>query len=202
LSTTGNNDDHPESDEDFSERLDELLESTRPVLLTPQPKEELHPIIESKPLPDWPFHIATLIVIAFIFVGFYNIDRISIDQQENPVGIVNTLREIVFPSHFWEEQERLIENKIADLEDQPRQDAEEERLNRELDRQLKQDSEKYYLEHPEERPSVAEQKAQALRDKADEIENIEVKAFLEKSRLEDLAEYRRMLDFVRRKIMK
>jgi len=198
-------DDLRQSHERVEDLLDEMLERSSVHSMgstSLPPKETSPPATESKPLPVWPFIIAGLILVILAFMGFYTIENISIGKQGNPVGIVNTLRETIFTSHFWKGQERLIENKIAKLEDQPRKDAEEERLNRELDRQLKQDSEKYYLEHPEERPSAAEQKAQALRDRADEIENADVKAFLEKSRLEDLAEYRRMVDIVRRKIVK
>ncbi|WP_045856705.1 hypothetical protein [Teredinibacter purpureus] len=75
-------------------------------------------------------------------------------------------------------------------------------LDREMDEILDEadeSMEEFYRDYPEMRPSKAELQAEALRDRADEIEQMELVKELEQMRRERISELRKIIPLIRSK---
>ena len=72
-----------------------------------------------------------------------------------------------------------------------------DRITEEGVREFDQLMEEMYREHPEMRPSQADLQAEALRERADQIEQEEFDRLVEKMRLKRIAELRKILQLVK-----
>lgn len=137
-----------------------------------------------------------LALLLVIYVSFSSPGKVVITETGDITGIINNARELVQGRIFWQGQLDAITTRLKKLEAEP---AETAKMNRELENMMaesKRDDEKMYRDYPDMRPSEAERQAEALRDKADSIEQAEWDRTMEKERLEQIAALRKIYTLV------
>jgi len=122
--------------------------------------------------------------------------KIAIDDRGKIVGLANQARETLQGKGFWENQLLEINKKLAWELGEPKRNAELNREFKEMDQELDREMEQMYREYPEMRPSASERKAEALRARADAIEDAEWDRELKQWHHEYLAELRRIKQLV------
>lgn len=73
-----------------------------------------------------------------VFVISYIPNGLLIDMKGHPKGRINKIRAVWGADNFWREQIQFVNNKIKDLEDQPRRHAEMEKLRWQMKQEEKQ----------------------------------------------------------------
>lgn len=137
-----------------------------------------------------------LALLLVAYVNFSSPDKVVITETGVISGIINTARELVQGKTFWQGQLNAITAKLNKLEAEP---AETAKMNREIEDMLIEsqlDEEKMYRDCPDTRPSEAKRQAEALRDKADSIEQAEWDRTMEKERLERIVSLRKIYALV------
>lgn len=137
-----------------------------------------------------------LALLLVMYVSFSSPGKVVITETGGITGIINTARELVQGKTFWQGQLNAITTKLNKLESEP---AETAKMNREMENMLiesQRDTEKMYRDYPDTRPSEAERQAEALRDKADRVEQAEWDRTMEKERLERIASLRKIYALV------
>lgn len=134
------------------------------------------------------FVLFILIVIFISYFKFSSTDEIVINEQGNVNGVLNKLRYKLQDNHFLIEQKKLIETKLEDLKKEP------ERL-KELDETIKnfiEDSKVRIAEFEKEYPNMKKSEVQIyideLRQRADELEELENRKIFEEFRLKRISE--------------
>ena len=138
--------------------------------------------------------VLALLLVAY--VSFSSPGKVVITETGDITGIINSARELVQSKTFWQGQLNAITTRLNKLEAEP---AETAKMNREMENMLieeQRDAEKMYRDYPDTRPSEAERQAEALRDKADSIEQAEWDRTMEKERLERIASLRKIYALV------
>jgi hypothetical protein len=137
-----------------------------------------------------------LALLLVIYVSFSSPGKVVITETGDITGIINNARELVQGRTFWQGQLDAITTRLNKLEAEP---AETAKMNHEMENMLiesQREMEKMYRDYPDTRPSEAEQQAEALRDKADRIEQTEWDRTMEKERLERIASLRKIYTLV------
>lgn len=132
----------------------------------------------------------TLLLVAY--VSFSSPGKVVITETGDITGLINNTRELVQGKTFWQGQLKAITTKLNKLESEP---AETAKMNREMENMLiesQRDTEKMYRDYPDTRPSEAERQVEALRDKADSLEQAEWDRMMEKERLEQISSLRKI----------
>jgi len=122
---------------------------------------------------------------------------VVVDANGNIEGFINSIRASIQGKEFWKNQLKEV-NSVLEWElGEPQRQA---KLNREMNqmfREVDQSMEEMYREYPDMRPSAAERLAEVLRERADQIEQQEVDRYIDKIRLERIAELRNILPLVK-----
>lgn len=137
-----------------------------------------------------------LALLLVMYVSFSSPGKVVITETGDITGLINNARELVQGKTFWQGQLNTITNKLNKLEAEP---AETAKMNREMENMRIEDQremEKMYQDYPDTRPTEAERQAEALRDKADRIEQEEWDRMMEKERLEQIASLRKIYALV------
>jgi len=137
-----------------------------------------------------------LALLLVAYVSFSSPGKVVIRETGDITGIINNARELVQGKTFWQGQLDAITTRLNELEAEP---AETAKMNREMENMRIEDQremEKMYQEYPDTRPSEAERQADALRDKADSIEQAEWERMMENERLEQIASLRKIYALV------
>lgn len=141
-----------------------------------------------------------LALLLVAYVSFSSPGKVVITETGDITGIINKARELVQGKTFWQGQLDTITTKLNKLEAEP---AETAKMNREMENMRIEDQremEKMYQEYPDTRPSEAERQAEALRDKADSIEQAEWDRTMESERLEQIASLRKIYVLVENRV--
>lgn len=137
-----------------------------------------------------------LALLLVAYVSFSSPGKVVITETGDITGVINNARKLVQGKIFWQGQLNAITTRLNELEAEP---AETAKMNREMENMLiesQREMEKMYRDYPDTRPSEAEQQAEALRDKADRIEQAEWDRTMEKERLERIASLRKIYALV------
>ena len=137
-----------------------------------------------------------LALLLVAYVSFSSPGKVVITETGDIIGVTNVARELVQGKTFWQEQLNATTTEINKLEAEP---AETAKVNREMESMMiewKRDDEKFYRDYPDTRPSEAERQAEALRDRADSIEQAEWDRTMEKERLERISSLRKIYSLV------
>ena len=122
--------------------------------------------------------------------------EVVIDQQGQIAGPMNKVRAQLQGPSFWRDQlleaKRALESRRAAPERDKKRQA---RLEASLEKS-KQRMEEFYKQHPKTRPSEATERAEALRERADEIEQEELDEYLEKRRLDKISNLEAIIRFI------
>lgn len=120
-------------------------------------------------------------VLLIVYLGFSSPHVLVIDDDVEPIGILNKYRSLVQGASFWENQLYILESELKKEMNAPLEMA---KLQKELAELAAKNQETIYQNFPQLRPSPAQQQANALRDWADAIERAEANAMLERMRVE------------------
>jgi len=137
-----------------------------------------------------------LALLFVLYVSFSSPGKVVIKESGSIAGIINIARELVQGKSFWQGQLKAITTNLNKLEAEP---AETTKMNQKMESMMvesKRDDEKMYRDYPDMRPSEAERQAEALRDKADSIEQAEWDRTMEKERLEQIVSLRKIYALV------
>ncbi len=132
------------------------------------------------------FGLAVLIV-AYLY--FSSPNKVVVNKFGEVKGLVNNARYALQGKAFWKDQLREVISELQWELSEPQRQANQERFREEM-----------YRKHPDMRPfTPAERQAETLRKEADQIEHAEFYRFIEKIRLERIAELRKILPIVKAK---
>lgn len=131
-------------------------------------------------------------ILAYISVGtlIFGTDKYRLDSQCMATGFWGTLEESLLGRRFWRAQASLIDKEILFWETLPKRFAQQNEKARKAKQRVDESFEQLYAKNPELRPSPADQQAQLLRTRADEIEEAESREALERQRLAQLQQLR------------
>ena len=142
-----------------------------------------------------------ILCASLLYIAFSSPDDLDIDERGNIVGAFNHLRETAQGKSFWKDQLKFAESELKWEIDDPERMAQ---LDREMDGILDETDEsmeEFYRDYPDMRPTKAERQVEALRDKADEIEQMELDKELEQMRRERISELRKIIPLIRSKAL-
>ena len=141
-----------------------------------------------------------LALLLVIYVSFSSPGKVVITETGDITGIINSARELAQGKSFWQGQLNEMTTRLNKLEAEP---AETAKMNQELSSmqiEVQREMEKMYQDHPDTRPSEAERQAEALRNKADSIEQAEWGRMMEKERLKRIASLRKIYALVESRV--
>ena len=141
-----------------------------------------------------------LALLLVIYVSFSSPGKVVITETGDITGIINSARELAQGKSFWQGQLNEMTTRLNKLEAEP---AETAKMNQELSSmqiEVQREMEKMYRDYPDKRPSEAERQAEALRNKADSIEQAEWGRMMEKERLKRIASLRKIYALVESRV--
>lgn len=140
---------------------------------------------------------SSFIALIFLYLYFSSPGKIIVDKQGNIGGMINNVRELIQGKRFWRNQlievNSELESKLEAPQFQAKFNPEMNQMVREIDPSLKE----IYQKYPDLKPSAAERQADALRERADQIEQQELDRYLEKLRIERISELRKIFLIVK-----
>ena len=134
-----------------------------------------------------------MVMALVAYFGISQPDEVSLDSDGEVSGVTNAVRELLQGEKFWSHQVKLIRRDIQIEKNRPARLADFNSSMTELLSDIKNFMEDFYTDFPQTRPSLAEQQAQALREKADAIEQAEIDSMLEKFRLKRIENLSKVL---------
>lgn len=140
-----------------------------------------------------------LVIIGFIFSYLYLSapGEIVVNEATEIKGLQNKTRAVIQGKRFWKDQIRAINHELEMQLSEPRRREELDREMHQIDETFKRSWEETLRKNPWLRPSPAQQQAEALRKRADQLEWDEFRSLLETERLERIAELRRILSNIK-----
>lgn len=194
------------NDSDLAKQLDEAIARNEQDQYCPEDGERNHSGSDYRPQQiekkkNYPSRIyLPLMVIAFIaYILLSSPTGIGLTKLGKPNGLINVLKEAAQGQSFWQDQEKAIAKKITSLNNQPAEDAKFEKEMAVYEQESRRDDEIFYRQYPDMRPSPTEKEAEALRERADAIEEKQLKKEMEQDRLDKLSELKHMLNITREK---
>jgi len=140
--------------------------------------------------------LLVVLVGAGLDLSFRPASGVVIDEKGLVSGSSNKIRYWMQGKDFLLSQKQLVLKKIKSLEEQPELDK---KFNEDL-RQMNIESAKmendFYREHPDLKPSAAQLKADRLRELADAIEQKEFDDAMNKERLEEIEQLKRVVAYL------
>ena len=97
---------------------------------------------------------------------------------------------------FWDQQLDVANSKLQWELEEPLRLAQEEKEWEEYEREARIEDVDFYKRYPDLRPTRAEAAAEALRDKADRIEELEWRREMEIDRKKSIADIRRIIQYI------
>lgn len=113
--------------------------------------------------------------------------EIAFDDSCNPKGVQARISERLNTRTFWNNQLTAAEREVQNLQEEPAKQAQINKSTQDVQRIADAALEKFYMQHPELRPSAATQESQKLRDMADAIDAAQLDQQMEKYRLKRIA---------------
>lgn len=138
-----------------------------------------------------------LIALAFLYLYFSSPEKVVVDEQGNINGLINNARESIQGKAFWRNQLIKVSSKLEWELGEPQRQAKFNQKMNQMMREVNQSMEEMHQKYPDTRPSAAERQADALRERADQIERQELDRYLEKLRTERVSELRKILPIVK-----
>ncbi len=135
----------------------------------------------------------SLTALLVLYLSVSKPEGIVVNEHGDIEGITNQIRESLQGTAFWQHQAQVIRARLDRELSAPNRRAE---LKSKMAATLSEHErfmEKMYQKYPESRPSPAELHAEALRKKADEIEQEELNLITEELRLKKISSLRKVL---------
>jgi hypothetical protein len=118
---------------------------------------------------------------------------VVVSAQGEVRGYVNVARSKVQGERFWREQLDTTRRRLAWELSAPEHRARRESLIEEIDQRTRERREDLYQRNPKARPSPSEERAEALRDEADRIEQAEFDQSFDSYRLNRIRHFREVI---------
>lgn len=135
--------------------------------------------------------------VIFLYLYFSSPGKVVVDTNGEVKGLTNNIRASLQGKGFWKNQLKEVNSELEwELGEPQRQEKLDHEMNQ-MFRELNQSMENMYRKYPDMRPSAYERQAEALRERADQIEQQELDRYLENIRLKRIAELRSILLLVR-----
>ena len=141
----------------------------------------------------------TGIILGIAYLCISRPGEVVVKDSGKVDGVINHARKMFQGKRFWKNQLIEIDKELKWELGEPKRKAEFDRELRLMDREFENEDKEFYREYPDMRPSAAERQAEALRERADAIEQAELDRELEKFRLQRIAELRRVRPVVQLK---
>lgn len=138
-----------------------------------------------------------LIALAFLYLYFSSPEKVVVDEQGNINGLINNARESIQGKAFWRNQLIKVSSELEWELGEPQRQAKFNQKMNQMMREVNQSMEEMHKKYPDTRPSAAERQADALRERADQIERRELDRYFEKLRIERVSELRKILPIVK-----
>lgn len=142
---------------------------------------------------------AALAIATIAYLCFSSPGEIVVNETGDIKGLLNIARSTLQGKSFWKDQLLEIHSALQQELSEPQRQAELDREMNQMRSEVDETMAEMYREHPDTRPSPEERRADALREQADQIEQREIDLFLEKMRLERIAELQKILPIVQAK---
>lgn len=147
-----------------------------------------------------PLTLTSCGVLALIgYIAISSPDHLVVSQRGEIIGISNVARATLQGRRFWQEQAREAKIELKWNRAAPQRDAERNVRIDALMARTDQRLNEFYERYPKAKPSPAEQKAEALREEADRIEQAELGQILEQRRLARIAELEMIIQLLESK---
>ena len=129
------------------------------------------------------------VVLAFIvYLALSSPSHLVVSVHGDIIGITNVARAALQGRQFWQEQAQVAKAELKWTLVAPKLHAERKARIAELLKRTDQVLNEIYERHPNMNPSPAEKNAEALREEANEIEQVELDQILEQRRFKRIAE--------------
>lgn len=140
-----------------------------------------------------------LIIAVFLYLYFSTPGKVAVDASGNVQGLVNSIRATTQGRKFWLNQLNEVNSELEWRLGAPERRAKLEQKLNEISIEHNERMEKIYTKYPNMKPSYAKQQAEALREKADQIEQQEIEYHLEEYRQKRITELQNILPVAREK---
>lgn len=134
--------------------------------------------------------VGVILSVAYLYLS--SPGKVVVQDNGEVKGLVNKTREALQGKRFWKGQLFEVNKELAWKLGEPRREAEFDQELRAMVREFEKEDEQFYRDFPDMRPSPVERHAEALRDRADALEQGELGHELEQWRLQRIAELRRI----------
>jgi hypothetical protein len=142
--------------------------------------------------------------VMLVYLNFSSPGKLIIGVDGKINGMQNTLRELLQGKAFWEDQHKQANQSLQYKYDEPANDAKHQAELDQMINEAVRDTDKLmediYQDYPSTRPSVVEQQAKALRERADEIERQDERRryeqYVEERRLERIIELKAIIAII------
>jgi len=146
------------------------------------------------------FIIFAALITEVSYLSLSNANSLVVTVAGNIQGFSNKARESLQGEKFWVSQLKIAHEDLRWELDEPKREAEWERELAEFEREMRREDAEFYKEYPDMRPSKTETRVQALRDKADQLEQEELDRELEEDRLILINDLRKTIKYIESKI--
>lgn len=141
------------------------------------------------------FVVSCSIFLLYFFVSVP--DSVVLQSNGQLSGMGNEIRAFLQGKSFWQDQLSKLDQRVADLKEMPKRRDE---VERELTKISKEADEKVYHENPELRPTPAQRRADALRARADAIEDTEERKSFVKECSEKVDQLNMLMPIIEKKM--
>lgn len=121
-----------------------------------------------------PVLLLLFVLLVTLAVGYWPSDELSITQSCEPKGALASFKALLQGDRFWNSQLRHLDKEVAWTRQRLERRAKAQRYNERPERKSNKAMEELYAKYPNLRPSAAEtaakEEAEALRERADAIE--------------------------------
>lgn len=134
-----------------------------------------------------------------LYIAMSSPGHLVVSERGEIIGIANVARSALQGRRFWQKQAQEAKIELKWNRAAPQRDAERNARIDALMARTDQRLNEFYERYPKAKPSPAEQKAEALREEADEIEQAELNQILERRRLARIAELEIIIQIIESK---
>lgn len=141
--------------------------------------------------------VAGLLAGAVMYMYYSIPNKIVVDNNGNIDSLINEIRASMQGNEFWKDQLNRINSELDWQLGGPQRQAKLVGEMNQIFGEFNQSMEETYRNHPEMRPSAAKRQAEALRERADQIEQQEFYHELEKHRLDRIKVLRNLIPLIK-----
>jgi len=141
--------------------------------------------------------IIFLLILGFLYSYLSTPGKVAVNSGGEVIGLMNIARASLQGKRFWVSQLNEVSSELEWWLGAPERRAKLEQTLYEISAKNNERMEAFYEKHPNLKPSYAKQQEDALRERADQIEQQEIEYRLEEYRQKRISELQKILVRVR-----